>query len=88
MAGTLSSLNTALTALRFNRVAMDVAANNIANATTEGYARRRVGGEAIGAPAQPAMWSRYDGVGRILYACQRAGITKVAFITEPPPLGN
>jgi len=63
VAGTLSSLNTALTALRFNRVAMDVAANNIANATTEGYARRRVEGTAIGAPAQPAMWSRYDGVG-------------------------
>ena len=30
----------------------------------------------------------YEGVGRILYACQRAGITKVAFITEPPPLGG
>ena len=29
--------------------------------------------------------AQYDGVGRILYACQRAGITKVAFITEPPP---
>ena len=32
--------------------------------------------------------SRYDGVGKILYACQRAGITKGAFITEPPPLGG
>ena len=32
--------------------------------------------------------ARYDGVGKILYACQRAGITKVAFITEPPPLGG
>ncbi len=32
--------------------------------------------------------SRYDGVGKVLYACQRAGITKVAFITEPPPLGG
>jgi biopolymer transport protein ExbD len=32
--------------------------------------------------------SRYMGVGKILYACQRAGITKVAFITEPPPLGG
>ena len=32
--------------------------------------------------------ARYNGVGRILYACQRAGITKVAFITEPPPLGG
>jgi biopolymer transport protein ExbD len=27
----------------------------------------------------------YDGVGRVLLAAQRAGITKVAFITEPPP---
>jgi biopolymer transport protein ExbD len=32
--------------------------------------------------------AHYDGVGRVLYACQRAGITKVAFITEPPPLGG
>jgi len=32
--------------------------------------------------------SRYEGVGKILLACQRAGITKVAFITEPPPLGS
>jgi len=31
---------------------------------------------------------RYEGVGKILYACQRVGITKVAFITEPPPLGG
>ena len=34
------------------------------------------------------MSSRYEGVGKILYACQRAGIVKVAFITEPPPLGG
>jgi biopolymer transport protein ExbD len=34
------------------------------------------------------MTSRYEGVGKILYACQRAGIVKVAFITEPPPLGG
>jgi len=32
--------------------------------------------------------SSYEGVGKILYACQRAGIVKVAFITEPPPLGG
>ena|SRR5438105_475915 len=32
--------------------------------------------------------SHYEGVGKVLYACQRAGITKVAFITEPPPLGG
>jgi biopolymer transport protein ExbD len=28
--------------------------------------------------------ARYDGVGRVIYACQRAGIAKVGFITEPP----
>ena len=30
----------------------------------------------------------YDGVGRVIYACQRAGITKIAFITEPPARGG
>jgi biopolymer transport protein ExbD len=34
------------------------------------------------------MGGRYEGVGKIIYACQRAGIVKVAFITEPPPLGG
>jgi biopolymer transport protein ExbD len=29
--------------------------------------------------------AQYEGVGKVLYACQLAGITKVAFITEPPP---
>ena len=29
--------------------------------------------------------ARYDSIGRIIYACQRAGIAKVGFITEPPP---
>ena len=32
--------------------------------------------------------ARYAGVGKVLLACQRAGIVKVAFITEPPPLGG
>jgi biopolymer transport protein ExbD len=26
----------------------------------------------------------YEGVGRVVYACQRAGISKISFITEPP----
>jgi biopolymer transport protein ExbD len=30
--------------------------------------------------------ARYEGVGKVLLACQRAGIVKVAFITEPPSL--
>ncbi|RNM13139.1 flagellar hook-associated protein FlgK [Nocardioides pocheonensis] len=63
MTGSFSSLNTALSALRYNRVAMDVASGNIANVGTEGYARRRVNGQAVGAPTRPAMWSRYDGGG-------------------------
>jgi biopolymer transport protein ExbD len=28
---------------------------------------------------------RYESVGRLVVACQRAGIAKVGFITEPPP---
>jgi len=32
--------------------------------------------------------ANYDGVGRIIYACQRAGIAKVGFITEPPVRGG
>ena len=32
--------------------------------------------------------AKYDGVGRVIYACQRAGIAKVGFITEPPIRGG
>ncbi|WP_370290469.1 flagellar hook-associated protein FlgK [Nocardioides sp.] len=62
MAGSFGSIGTALSALRYQQVALDVAGNNIANATTEGYARRRVVGESLG-PVTPAMWSRTDGHG-------------------------
>lgn len=54
---TFASLNTALSGLRYNRVVLDTAANNIANASTPGYTRRRVEAEAVGAPVQPARWS-------------------------------
>ncbi|MCW2848628.1 MAG: flgK [Marmoricola sp.] len=63
MSGGFSSLNTALSALRYNRVAMDVAGANIANVSSEGYARRRVEGAAVAGPSQPALWTRYDGTG-------------------------
>ena len=33
------------------------------------------------------MAGRYEFVGRVVFACQRAGIQKVGFITEPPPRG-
>jgi len=29
--------------------------------------------------------ARYESVGRLVVACQRAGIAKVGFITEAPP---
>lgn len=32
--------------------------------------------------------ARYESVGRLILACQRAGISKVAFVTEPPPNGQ
>jgi biopolymer transport protein ExbD len=31
--------------------------------------------------------SRYESVGRVVFACQRAGIEKISFVTEPPPRG-
>ncbi len=74
MSGTLSSLNTALSALRYNRVAMDAASHNIANVSTEGYNRRRADGESMGAPTVPARWSRYEGAGA---GVRMAGITRM-----------
>ncbi len=32
--------------------------------------------------------AHYEGVGRVIYAAQRAGIAKVGFITEPPVRGG
>jgi biopolymer transport protein ExbD len=32
--------------------------------------------------------ANYEGVGKVIYACQRAGITKIGFITEPPARGG
>ena len=31
--------------------------------------------------------ARYESVGRVVFACQRASILKISFITEPPPKG-
>ncbi len=63
MSGSFSSLSSALSALRYNRVAMDVASGNVANAGTTGYARRSVIGQATGAPSVPAIWSTWQGAG-------------------------
>lgn len=58
MAGTFSSINTALTALRYQQVALDIASTNVANVGTDGYVRRRVVGETLGAASGPALWAR------------------------------
>ena len=63
MPGTFSSLQTSLSALRYNRLQMDVASGNMANAATQGYTRRQAVGQATGAPSTPAMWSRWNGSG-------------------------
>jgi biopolymer transport protein ExbD len=31
---------------------------------------------------------RYEFVGRVVFACQRAGIQKIGFVTEPPARGS
>ena len=62
MAGSFGSISTALSGLRYNQVLLDVAGNNIANADTDGYVRRRVVGSSVSSAA-PALWSRYDGHG-------------------------
>ena len=63
MAGSFSTLNTALSALRYQQASLDIASTNIANATTEGYVRRRIIGATVGAPAAPAIWSRSTEIG-------------------------
>jgi biopolymer transport protein ExbD len=32
--------------------------------------------------------ARYQAIGRIVFDCERAGIQKIGFITEPPPRGG
>ncbi len=32
--------------------------------------------------------SRYEPIGRVIFQCQKAGIAKVNFISEPPPHGG
>ena len=74
MSGTLSGFNTALSALRYNRVAMDVVGGNIANVSTDGYSRRRVESQSAGAPVVPALWSRNASYGE---GVRVAGLTRM-----------
>jgi flagellar hook-associated protein 1 FlgK len=53
---------------------MDVASGNVANAGVAGYTRRNVVGQTVGAPAVPALWSRWDGAGA---GVQAAGVERM-----------
>ncbi|CAM3665524.1 ExbD/TolR family protein [Roseateles saccharophilus] len=54
---------------------------------------QRLGKESVKNP-QPEVHirgddkSRYESVGRVVFACQRAGIMKISFVTEPPERGG
>lgn len=74
MAGSFSSINTALSALRYQQASLDIASTNIANATTDGYVRRRVVGQTVGAAAAPAVWSRSNEIGS---GVQAAGVQRL-----------
>lgn len=63
MGSTFSGLNTAYSALVAQRRALEVTGQNIANVNTPGYTRQRATMESQGAPAVPALHSRYEGAG-------------------------
>jgi flagellar hook-associated protein 1 len=63
MSSPFASLNTALSALRYQQASLDIASTNIANSSTEGYVRRRIVGQTVGAAAVPAVWSRSNEIG-------------------------
>jgi flagellar hook-associated protein 1 FlgK len=75
MTGTFSSFNTALSAIRYNQVVMDIASGNVANAQTEGYARRRAEGVTAGTSVKPALWFRGEGSGD---GVRLGGITRMS----------
>jgi flagellar hook-associated protein 1 FlgK len=56
-------LNTALSGLMAQRRAMEVAAQNIANANTEGYTRQRTDLASVGGNSVPAIHSTWQGAG-------------------------
>lgn len=60
---TFSGLGTALSSLIAQRQALDVSAQNVANANTVGYTRQRARLVAVAGQQAPAMFATSDGVG-------------------------
>lgn len=60
---TFSGLGTALSSLIAQRTALDVSANNVANANTVGYTRQRALLGALPSATVPSMFATSDGVG-------------------------
>lgn len=58
-----STLNTALSALRYQQSVLDVSSTNVANASTDGYVRRQVNGATVSATSTTSVWSRSSIVG-------------------------
>lgn len=56
--GTFDSISTALSGLYAQRQGLDVAAQNIANASTDGYTRQKVQMQSVGTLTVPALFSR------------------------------
>ncbi|UQU65433.1 flagellar hook-associated protein FlgK [Couchioplanes caeruleus] len=63
MGSSFGSINTALTSLYAQRRGLDVAGQNIANATTEGYTRQRVDMQAQVGSTVGVRWATTDGLG-------------------------
>ena len=61
---TFSGLGTALSSLIAQRQALDVSAQNIANAKTDGYTRQRVNLSPVAAQSVPSMFATSNGVGQ------------------------
>lgn len=60
---TFSGIGTALSALVAQRMALDVAGQNVANANTAGYTRQRAELSALTGAQVPSMFAASDGVG-------------------------
>jgi flagellar hook-associated protein 1 FlgK len=67
--GTFDGLSVALSGLYAQRQGMEVAAQNVANASTAGYTRQRVSLQSVGSLAVPDLWSSTrDATGGVMVA--------------------